>query len=70
MSRTCGEKAFEERMRKAQDKVVRRKKSYERAVGELEDLQRRKRERDSKKIFEAFEASGRTMEQILAYLKG
>ncbi len=60
---------IDEKIERAQKEVIRAKKKYETAVNELKELQERKKEIQSKELMNAFQASNRSFEEIIAFLK-
>lgn len=59
---------LEEKIEKAQIDVAAAKARYDKAVDELEKLLTKRKERDSKRLLEAFTASDRTLDEVIAFL--
>ena len=53
-----------------EQKILKMTKDLEEAKEEYEGLMEEKREEDKKMLFEAFERSKRSMDEVLAFLKG
>ena len=60
---------IDEKIERAQKEVIRTKEKYDAAVNELKELQERKKEIQSKEMMDAFQASNRSFEEIIAFLK-
>ena len=61
---------IDEKIKKAQEAVVKAKVKYDATVEELEKLMTKKQEMDNKKILKAFEESDRTLEETIEFFKG
>lgn len=61
---------LEEKIEKAQADVAVAKEKYDKAVDVLEKLLTKRKERDSKKLLEAFAASDKTLADVIDFLQG
>ena len=59
---------IDEKIEKAEVAVAEAKKKYDSALDELEKLVTKRKQLDDKKILEAYHASGKTAEEIVAFL--
>lgn len=61
---------LDERIEKQKTLVFNLKDKYEQAVSELDQLQKKKREMQSKELVRAFENSNRSLAEVLSFLQG
>lgn len=61
---------LEEKIEKAQADVAAAKEKYDKAVDALERLLTKRKERDNKKLLEAFAESNKTLADVMAFLQG
>ena len=59
---------IDEKIEKAEAAVAEAKKKYDAALDELEKLVTRKKQLDEKRILDAYHASNKTAEEIMAFL--
>ena len=59
---------IDEKIEKAEAAVAEAKKKYDAALDELEKLVTRKKQLDDKRILDAYHASNKTAEEIMAFL--
>ena len=59
---------IDEKIEKAEAAVAEAKKKYDAALDELENLVTRKKQLDEKRILDAYHASNKTAEEIMAFL--
>ena len=59
---------IDEKIEKAEAAVAEAKKKYDAALDELEKLVTRKKQLDEKRILDAYHASSKTAEEIVAFL--
>lgn len=59
---------IDEKIEKAEAAVAEAKKKYDAALDELEKLVTKKKQLDDKRILEAYHASNKTAEEIVAFL--
>lgn len=59
---------IDEKIEKAEAAVAEAKKKYDAALDELEKLVTRKKQMDEKRILDAYHASRKTAEEIMAFL--
>lgn len=59
---------IDEKIEKAEAAVAEAKKKYDAALDELEKLVTRKKQLDEKRIRDAYHASSKTAEEIIAFL--
>jgi len=69
MANKVQSKTIDDKIEAAQDKVYRAKCKYEAAVAELKDLMARKSAMMREEIMNAIDRSGKSYDEILAYLK-
>ncbi|MCR4927171.1 MAG: hypothetical protein K5927_04255 [Lachnospiraceae bacterium] len=60
---------LDEKIEKAETAVVAAKLKYDAALDELERLVTKRKELDDKKLLEAYHLSGKTIDEILAFLQ-
>lgn len=60
--------AIDEKIEKAEAAVAEAKKKYDAALDELEKLVTKKKQLDDKRILDAYHASSKTAEEIVAFL--
>lgn len=61
---------LDEKIEKAQADVAVAKAKYDKAVDELEKLLTKRKERDNKKLLDAFTKSDKTLADVIAFLQG
>ena len=61
--------SLDEKIEKAEAVVAATKKKYDAALDELEKLVTKRKQLDDKKVLEAYHASEKSIEEILAFLK-
>lgn len=61
---------LEEKIEKAQINVAETKVKYDKAVDELEKLLTKRKERDNKRLLEAFSKSEKTLAEVIEFLQG
>lgn len=61
---------LDERIEKQKAVVFNLKDKYDQAVAELDQLQKKKREMQSRELLKAFENSNRSLEEVLSFLNG
>ena len=59
---------IDEKIEKAEAAVAEAKKKYDAALDELQKLVTKKKQMDDKRILEAYHASSKTAEEIVAFL--
>lgn len=59
---------IDEKIEKAEAAVAAAKKKYDAALDELEKLVTKRKQLDDKRILEAYHASGKTADEIVAFL--
>ena len=59
---------IDEKIEKAEAAVAEAKKKYDAALDELEKLVTRKKQLDEKRLLDAYHASNKTAEEIMAFL--
>lgn len=57
------------KIEKQKEVVAKKKEQYEKAVADLESLKKKKDEESREKLIQAIEASGKSYDEILAFLK-
>ncbi len=70
MARTRRTVTIDEKIEKAQEAVFKAKDKYDAAVEELNRLLKAKQELQRKELMQAIEASPRSYEEIIRFLKG
>ncbi len=68
MART--KQTIDDRIKKAEEAVIKTKEKYEAAPEELNLLVKKKKEMESKELMKAFEKSKRSFEEVLEFLGG
>jgi hypothetical protein len=68
MART--KQTIDDRIKKAEEAVIKTKEKYEAALEELNLLVKKKKEMESKELMKAFEKSKRSFEEVLEFLGG
>ncbi len=66
--RATGKEALEQKIEKAQEKVIRTKEAYEKAVDELQELLDRQMAFRADEIMEAITNSSKTYDEILKFI--
>lgn len=61
---------LDERIEKQKAVVFNLKDKYDQAVAELDQLQKKKREMQSRELLKAFENNNRSLEEVLSFLNG
>ena len=61
---------LDEKIEKAQAEVTVAKEKYDKAVENLEKLLTKRKERNNKELLDAFTASDKSLEEVLAFLQG
>lgn len=62
--------SLDEKIEQAQADVAAAKAKYDKAVDALEKLLTKRKERDNKKLLEAFSESDKTLAEVIAFLQG
>jgi hypothetical protein len=70
MARTRTQISIDDKIEKAQDKVVRAKTKYDAAVDELKQLMEKREAMRNDALMSAIVGSDKSYEEILAFLKG
>lgn len=60
--------SLDEKIEKAEAAVVAAKARYDKALDELEKLVTKRKQRDDKRVLEAYHASDKTADEIIEYL--
>ena len=68
MART--KQTIDDRIKKAEEAVIKTKEKYEAALEELNLLVKKKKEMESKELMKAFEKSKRSFEEVVEFLGG
>lgn len=68
MART--KQTIDDRIKTAEEAVIKTKEKYEAALEELNLLVKKKKEMESKELMKAFEKSKRSFEEVLEFLGG
>ena len=68
MART--KQTIDDRIKKAEEAVIKTKEKYEAALEELNLLVKKKKEMESKELMKAFEKSKRSFEEVLEFFGG
>ncbi len=66
--RATGQEALEQKIEKAQEKVIRTKAAYEKAVDELQELLDKQMAFQADEIMEAITNSSKTYDEILKFI--
>ena len=61
---------IDDRIKKAEEVVIKTKEKYDAALEELNTLVKKKKEMESKELMRAFEKSKRSFEEVLEFLGG
>lgn len=61
---------IDDRIKKAEEVVIKTKEKYDAALEELNALVKKKKEMESKELMRAFEKSKRSFEEVLEFLGG
>ena len=61
--------SLDEKIEKAEAAVIAAKAKYDKALDELKVLVDKRKQLDDKKVLEAYHASDKTLEEIIAFLK-
>ena len=61
---------IEDRIKKAESVLVKAKEKYDAALENLNRLVKKKKEMESKELMQAYEKSDRSIEEVLAFLRG
>ncbi len=61
--------SLDEKIEKAEAAVIAAKAKYDKALDELKVLLDKRKQLDDKKVLEAYHASDKTLEEIIAFLK-
>ena len=61
---------IEDRIKKAETVLVKAKERYDAALENLNRLVKKKKEMESRELMQAYEKSDRSIEEVLAFLKG
>ena len=61
---------IDDRIKKAEEAVIKIKEKYDAALEELNMLVKKKKEMESKELMKAFEKSNRSFEEVLEFLGG
>ena len=61
---------IEDRIKKAETVLVKAKVRYDAALENLNRLVKKKKEMESKELMQAYEKSDRSIEEVLAFLRG
>ena len=61
---------IEDRIRKAETVLVKAKEKYDAALENLNRLVKKKKEMESRELMQAYEKSDRSIEEVLAFLRG
>ena len=62
--------SLDEKIAKAEAKVIKLKESYDRALDELNRLVSKKKELEGKELMRAYEKSERSLEEVIEFLEG
>lgn len=60
---------IEEKISRKEEEVFKLKKRYEEALEELNTLVKQKKEAETKAVAQAFQESGKTAEEVIAWMK-
>ena len=61
---------IEDRIKKAETVLVKAKERYDAALENLNRLVKKKKEMESRELMQAYEKSDRSIEEVLAFLRG
>ena len=61
---------IEDRIKKAEIALVKAKEKYDAALENLNRLVKKKKEMESRELMQAYEKSDRSIEEVLAFLRG
>lgn len=61
---------IEDRIKKAEVVLIKAKEKYDAALENLNRLVKKKKEMESKELMQAYEKSDRSIEEVLAFLRG
>ena len=61
--------SIDEKIKKAQDNVVKTKEKYDAAVAELQELMAKKKAMQSEELMKLFTNSGRSYDEVVEFLK-
>lgn len=61
---------IDDRIKKAEEAVIKSKEKYDAALEELNLLVKKKKEMESKELMKAYEKSNRTFEEVIEFLGG
>ena len=61
---------IEDRIKKAESVLVKAKEKYDTALENLNRLVKKKKEMESRELMQAYEKSDRSIEEVLAFLRG
>ena len=61
---------IEDRIKKAEEVLVKAKEKYDAALENLNRLVKKKKEMESRELMQAYEKSDRSIEEVLAFLRG
>lgn len=64
-----GRLTLDERIDRAEQKVISAKERYDAALDELERLVTKRKEMDDKKLLEAFHESDKSIDEIIAFIR-
>ena len=70
MTKTGRRNSLDDKIAKAEAKVIKLKESYDRALDELNRLVSKKKELEGKELMRAYEKSERSLEEVIEFLKG
>ena len=63
-----GNVSLDDKIKKAEAKVIAIKAKYDEALGELEKLVEKRKQIDDKKLLEAYHNGGKTADEIIAFI--
>lgn len=69
MARKAGAATLDEKIRKAQEAMVKAKNKYDAALDELEKLVAKRKQLEDKKLLEAYHNGNRTADEIIAFIR-
>ena len=70
MARTMGKESLEQKIEKAQQRVIRTKAAYDEAVDDLQKLLDKQTAFRKDELMKAIENSGKTYDEILCFITG